>query len=162
LAATEAESPIMTIAPDNSGLNTVGASTATALPHALPDCRNASLALFAIRRIGACGLADAHAAHAFVGGFGEGFRRPLILMRLLMAELAGTATLPIAIAPCCCGRMTPAERALLTVLERAETAPETARLLLADLLGNRRVDGVLASACAVSQAFADAGRPIAG
>ncbi|MEG3086478.1 DUF6628 family protein [Sphingomonas sp. PB4P5] len=151
----------MTITPNTSGVNTVAPSTAAALPHALPPCRNAHIALFAIRRMGACGLADAHVAHAFVGGFGEGFRRPLILTRVFMAELAENATQPIAIAPCCCGRMTPAERALLTVLSRADTAPDIARLLLADLLGNRRVDGVLASACAVSQAFADAGRPIA-
>ena len=152
----------MTNAPHHFALNGAAPSTAAALPHALPGCRNAHIALFAIRRMGAGGLADAHVAHAFVGGFGESFRRPLILMRVFMAELAETATLPIAIAPCCCARMTPAEQALLTVLARAETAPDTARLLLADLLGSRRVDGVLASACAVSQAFADAGRPIAG
>ena len=41
-----------------------------------------------------------------------------------------------------------------------ETAPEKARFLMADLLGVRRVDGVLASAAAVSAAFADEGRPI--
>ena len=150
----------MTISPTNSALNTVAPNTAAALPHALPSCRNAHIALFAIRRMGACGLSDAHVAHAFVGGFGESFRRPLILMRVFMAELAETATLPIAIAPCCCARMTPAEQALVTVLARAGTAPDSARLLLADLLGSRRVEGVLASACAVSQAFADAGRPI--
>jgi hypothetical protein len=162
LAATEAESPIMTIAPNHSALNTVATNTAAALPHMLPQCRNAHIALFAIRRMGACGLADAHVATAFVGSFGESFRRPLILTRVFMAELAENATQSIAIAPCCCRRMTPAERALLTVLARAETAPETARLLLSDLLGNRRIEGVLASACAVSQAFADAGRPISG
>ena len=57
-------------------------------------------------------------------------------------------------------RMTAAESAVLTVLARAETAPDTARLLLADLLGIRRIDGVLASATALAAAFADAGRPI--
>ena len=145
----------MTIAPDPRT-----AITAAALPHMLPPCANARLALFAVRRMGAGGLADAHVAHAFVGGFGEAFRRPLILMRALMAELAATSAGPIAIAPCCCARMTPAEGALLTVLARAGTAPEIARLLLADLLGIRRIDGVLTSAMAVAQAFADAGRPI--
>lgn len=143
----------MTIAPQAS-------TTAGALPHSLPPCPNARLALFAVRRMGANGLNDAHVAHAFVNGFGEAFRRPLVLMRALMAEVAGTSTCPIAIAPCCCGRMTPAEEAMVTVLARAETAPENARLLLADLLGLRRIDGVLASAMAVAMAFADAGRPI--
>ena len=130
------------------------------LPHAMPACPSGRLALFAIRRIGAHGLADAHAAYAMLNGFGEGFRRPLVLMRALMADLATTANGPIAIAPCCCMRMTAAEGAVLTVLARAETTPEAARLLLADLLGIRRIDGVLASATALAAAFADAGRPI--
>ena len=135
---------------------------AAALPHAMPDCANARLALFAMRRMGAGGLSDAHVAQAFVVGFGEAFRRPLILMRALMADLAATATGPIAIAPCCCQRLTPAEDAFLTILTRAEAAPETARILLSDLLAARRVDGVLASVTALAIAFADAGRPICG
>ncbi|MDB5705415.1 MAG: hypothetical protein JWN66_2531 [Sphingomonas bacterium] len=132
------------------------------LPHAMPACPNGRLALFAIRRMGAHGLADAHAAHAMLNGFGESFRRPLVLMRALMADLAGSAAGNIAIAPCCCMRMTAAESAVLTILAQVETAPEKAQLLLADLLGIRRVDGVLASAAALSAAFADAGRPISG
>jgi len=83
-----------------------------------------------------------------------------MLMRGLMADLASTATTSIAIAPCCCLRMTAAEGALLAVLARVETEPDSARLLMADLLGARRVDGVLASAAAVAAAFADGGRPI--
>ncbi len=130
------------------------------LPHALPDSADARLALFAIRRMGARGIHDACAAHAFVTAFGEGFRRPLVLMRAFMLDVASTAAQPIAIAPCCCARATASEAALLTVLARAETMPETARLLLADQLGTRAIDGVLASAHAVSAAFADAGRPI--
>ena len=133
---------------------------AAAVPHALPACANARIALFAIRRMGAHGLADARAAHALFTAFGQGFRRPLVLMRSLVADLAGTASGTIAIAPCCCARMTPAEAALLTILSRVETAPEAARLLMADLIGVRRVDGVLATAAAVAAAFADEGRPI--
>ena len=132
------------------------------LPHSLPLCANARLALFAVRRMGAHGLADARAAHALLTAFGESFRRPLTLLRAMMADLAASATASIAIAPCCCTRMTAAEAALLTVLTRAETQPEAARLLMADLLGVRHVDGVLASAAAVTAAFADAGRPIDG
>lgn len=110
--------------------------------------------------MGAHGLADARAAHAMFTLFREGFRRPLTLLRALMADLAGNAALPIAIAPCCCARMTVARSALLTTIARVETAPETAALLLGDLLGIRRPDGVLASIAAVSAAFADEGRPI--
>ena len=135
-------------------------TAANALPHALPDCPNARIALFAMRRIGAHGLGDARAAHALFTAFGEGFRRPLTLMRGFMADIAASSAAAIAIAPCCCARMTAAERALLSILACLEIAPERARLLLADLLGMRRVDGVLASAAAVTMAFADEGRPI--
>lgn len=45
------------------------------LPHTLPACENARLVLFAIRRMGANGLADARAAHAMFTAFGERFRR---------------------------------------------------------------------------------------
>jgi hypothetical protein len=134
--------------------------TANPLPHAFPACPNARLALFAIRRMGAHGLADAPAATALFKGFGIGFRRPLTLMRAFLHEMAASATLPVQIAPCCCARMTAAESALLTTLARAEAAPETARLLLGDLLGLRRPDAVLATASAVAAAFADCGRPI--
>lgn len=137
-----------------------GISTLSALPHEMPTCPNARIALFAMRRIGAHGLADARAAHSLFTAFGEGFRRPLVLLRSLMADLATASASVISIAPCCCARMTHAEAALTTILTRAEVAPETARLLLADLLGVRRVDGVLASAAAVAVAFTDRGRRI--
>lgn len=134
--------------------------TIALLPHALPTCPNARIALFAIRRMGAHGLADARAAHALFTAFGQDFRRPLVLLRALMADLATTAAGQIAIAPCCCARATTAELALLTVLARIETAPATAHLLMADLLGTRTADGPLTAAAAVTAAFADSGRPI--
>ena len=130
------------------------------LPHALPACPNARVALFAIRRIGGHGLLDARAAHALFTAFGECFRRPLMLVRALMADIATSSAGPISIAPCCCARATHAELALLTILARVETQPDKARLLLADMLGIRAVDGVLASAAAVAMAFADEGRPV--
>ena len=133
---------------------------AALLPHRLPRDADARLVLFAMRRMGAHGLADARAAEALVVAFGQAFRRPLVLLRALMADIAGAATAPVAIAPCCCARTTSAEAALVTVLARAETEPEAARLLLADLLGTCAVDGVLASATAAAAAFADAGRPV--
>jgi hypothetical protein len=135
-------------------------TTIAALPHALPACPNARIALFALRRMGAHGLHDARASHALFTAFGKGFRRPLVLMRSMMADLASSAADTIAIAPCCCTHMTSAERALLTTLARVETAPDTVRLLMSDLLGIRRVEAVLASVAAVSAGFADDGRPI--
>jgi hypothetical protein len=136
------------------------ASAATCLPHPLPTCPNARVALFAMRRMGAHGLADARAAQAMFCAFRQDFRRPLILLRALLADLAANAAETIAIAPCCCARMTSAEGALLAVIARVEQQPDHSALLLADLLGTRRVDGVLTSAAAVAAAFADSGRPI--
>lgn len=135
-------------------------TTLNALPYALPDCANARIVLFAVRRMGAHGLSDARAAHVLFTAFGEAFRRPLTLIRGMMADIAATAAVPIAIAPCCCARMTPSERALLAVVSRVEVRTDSARLLMKDLLGQRQVDGVLASAAAVATAFADEGRPV--
>jgi hypothetical protein len=131
-----------------------------ALPHPLPSTDGARLALFTIRRLGARGLQDADLAGAYLEIFGAGFRRPLTLARTMMAEIAATATVDIQIAPPCCVRVTGAEHALLAVLAQAERQPERARLLLADLLAQRRADGVLATAIALAGAFADAGMPI--
>ena len=123
---------------------------------ASPDLR---LALFTVRRMGAHGLADAHAAWATLSAFGRGFRRPLLLTRALLAELSATARGTIAIAPCCCPRMTGAERALLDLLAAAHQ-PDRARPLAQALLGAEAVDHVVAAAAAVSRAYAEAGRPL--
>jgi hypothetical protein len=137
-------------------------TVAEALPHTLPTLPGDRLMLLAIRRMGAHGLGDAHIGNSFVAAFGSGFRRPLVLARSFMAELAATATATIAIAPCCCARMTGAEAALLTAIGQAERRPELSRLLLADLLAERRADSIVASAAALSAAFADAGVPVGG
>lgn len=133
---------------------------AESLPHSLPEGAGARLLLLAIRRIGAHGLNDAVAANMFLSAFGSGFRRPLVLARSFMSELASTATTTIGIAPCCCGRMTWAEQALLTAVGHAERRPEAARLLLADVLAERRADAIVTTAAALSAAFADAGMPV--
>ena len=56
--------------------------------------------------------------------------------------------------------MTASEGALLDLIAQAERDSERARFLLSDLLGIRRVDGVLATAHALANAFADAGLPV--
>lgn len=133
-----------------------------ALPYRLPETMAARILLLAIRRMGAHGLNDAVAANSFLSAFGAGFRRPLLLTRAFMAELAATSTTTIPIAPCCCARMTWAEEAMLTAIGHAERRPEIARLLLADLMAQRRADAITASAAALSAAFADAGMPVGG
>ncbi|MFL9842178.1 DUF6628 family protein [Sphingomonas sp. ST-64] len=130
------------------------------LPRVQPEDPAARLLLFGIRQLGAHGLGDAATAHAFVTAFGKGFRRPLLLLRTLMAEMSATSTGPIQIAPWCCARMTASEGALLDLIALVERDSERARFLLSDLLGLRRVDGVLATANALAAAFADAGMPV--
>lgn len=127
----------------------------------LPDDASARLLLFTIRRMGAHGLADAHAALAVVNAFGLGFRRPLLLTRAFLADLAGAARRTIAIAPCCCSRVTGSEQELLALLI-GDVDTISRRLTARMLLGARQVDHVLASATAVAAAYADAGRPLAG
>lgn len=130
-----------------------------ALPSPQPERPGARLVLFGVRQIGTGGLHDAATAHAFVTAFGKGFRRPLLLLRTLMAEMSTTAAGPIQIAPWCCPRMTVAEGALMRILETARPEPDRARLLLIDLLGSRKVEGVAATAHALADAFADMGLP---
>lgn len=125
-----------------------------------PDDPGQRLLLFAFRQMGAHGLDDACAAHAFVTAFGKGFRRPLILLRTLVMELSAASARPISIAPWCCPRMTPSEDAMLTVLRKAMTSDAAAHLLLADLLGVRDAAGPLATATALAIAFADLGMPL--
>jgi hypothetical protein len=131
-----------------------------ALPRFQPEAPGARLLLFGIRQIGAGGLSDAATAHAFVTAFGKGFRRPLLLLRTLMAEMSVAASGPIQIAPWCCLRMTPNEGALLDLLAASMSDPGRARVLLADLLGARQVDGILATAAALAGSFADLGLPL--
>jgi hypothetical protein len=133
---------------------------ADALPALQPDDAGARLLLFGVRQMGAHGLNDACAAHAFIVAFGRGFQRPLLLLRALMTDMAHLASGPIQIAPWCCPRITGSEMALLDVVGRVRDNPEAAGLLLGDLLGIRDAGGILATAHALSNAFADMGLPL--
>ncbi len=130
------------------------------LPQAAPACRNRRLLLFAIRRIASSGLNDAHAAHAFFVAFGRSFRRPLVLLRALMAELSRVSQAKLLIAPCCCPRLTEAEATLLAVIAASNDRPRDAHDRLARLLEVRNCLGALGSAQAVASAFQDCGRPL--
>src|SRR5688572_9699083 len=83
------------------------------LPDRWPSEANSRLLLFAIRRVAAGGLNDAHVTNAFIASFGLAYRRPLILLRALMAELSRMSQRKIMVAPCCCPRMTAAETVVL-------------------------------------------------
>jgi hypothetical protein len=131
------------------------------LPHAAPanPCRR--LLLFAIRRMAADGIADAHAAHAILTGFGIGYRRPLVLMRALMVELSRVSSVRLTVALCYCPRMTCDEAKLVALIAGSLTEPESVHRALNRLLHVRTCLGVLVSAQAVAAAFSDLGMPLA-
>ena len=131
------------------------------LPHAAPASPYRRLLLFAIRRIAAGGIADAHAAHATFTGFGLGYRRPLVLLRALMAELSRVSSAQLKVAPCCCPRMTSDEAMLVDLIAEAPLRPSEVHQALRDLLHVKACPGALSSAEAVASAFADLGMPLA-
>jgi hypothetical protein len=119
------------------------------------------LLLFALRRMAADGIQDAHAAHAIFTGFGLSYRRPLLLLRILVSEVSQTARKKLSLAPCCCPRMTSDEAILLKSIADSGTDPRGAHRELQSLLQTRSCFAVLASAEAVAIAFADAGLSLA-
>jgi hypothetical protein len=133
----------------------------TSLPtRPLPYGRSDRMLLFAIRRIAVDGLNDAHAAHAIFAHFGLGYRRPLVLIRALMAEIARASRQIVMVAPCCCQRMTRHEAALLDAIETGLHDSRRANELLGELMGTEHTLGVLTTAQAVAQSFFDLGKPL--
>jgi hypothetical protein len=126
-----------------------------------PEDENRKLLLFAVRRIAAAGLNDAHLANAFLSAFGLAYRRPLVLSRALMAELSRVSECKILVAPCCCPRMTAAEAMIVAAVTGAVEDPHGAHHILCATLTVENCLGALSSAQALGQAFADLGRPLA-
>jgi hypothetical protein len=124
---------------------------------AAPLGRAENVLLFAIRRTALDGLNDAHAANALIGLFGMSYRRPLVLLRALMTELARASVRTIHLSPCCCMRMTDGEARLLRVIATAPGDPRIAHAELVPLLGTFDCLGAVTSAQALGQAFADLG-----
>lgn len=135
-------------------------SQAVLLPHAAPASPYRRLLLFALRRMAAGGIGDAHAAHAMLTGFGLGYRRPLVLLRALMSELSRVSTQTLRVAPCCCPRMTPDEALLLDLIGSAQSRPDLAHRAFTTMLHVKTCLGVLSSAQAVAAAFGDLGMPL--
>lgn len=135
-------------------------ATPALLPHAVPENPYARLLLFAIRRMAAGGIGDAHAAHALFTGFGLGYRRPLVLVRALMAEASRVSAIRLVVAPCCCLRMSEAEAVLLAAIQAADVDPQGAHDALSRLLCVRECLGLVTSAQAVAASFADQGMPL--
>lgn len=133
----------------------------TVLLRPVPVCGNARLLIYATRRMAVGGLNDAFAANALLSLFGARARRPTLLLRAMMAEVARSSQRQLIIAPCCCRMMTHTEAELLLILTTASERPRFAHARICMLLESEHALGVLSSAQAVAQAFADLGRPLA-
>lgn len=131
------------------------APAADLLPYPIPANPSARLLLFAMRRMAAGGIGDAHAAHAFFTGFGLGYRRPLVLVRAMMAEVSRVSAIRLIVAPCCCRRMSEAEHVLLGAVIGAIDDPQGTHDALARMLHVRDCLGLVTSAQAVATSFAD-------
>ena len=132
----------------------------TIIPHTAPDSRTARTLLVAIRRIAAGGLDDASAANLLLGTFGMGYRRPLMFLRVLMQEISRVSQAQIAIAPCCCPRMTEGEAAILLAIDCARDHPDVARATLARVTQTLDLLPAVSVSQALGSALEDLGRPI--
>jgi hypothetical protein len=142
-------------------LSANAATASAALPFAAPLEPNRRLLLYCLRRMGAHGLNDAHAAQAMLAAFGIGYRRPLTMLRVFVQESAAMAARKISITGCCCMRMTWDEARLIEAIATSESDVAGAALLLRQTMGGERHLGALCAAQAVCAAFADLGRPLA-
>lgn len=130
------------------------------LPLPLPEHEDLRLVLRIVRRMAAHGLRDAQAALLAIDGFGQGFRRPLVLLRAYVAELAQISRRRITVAPSCALRMTMDEARLIGVLATAAHNPACAREHLRAITDRHDVCNPLSAALAIASALSDLGRPL--
>ena len=114
------------------------------LPLPMPLARASQIALIVMRKMVRHGLHDSSVVMLAMAQFGPDFRKPLVLMRALVVELAEASQRRIAIAPCCALGMTRDEGLLLDLVQGAGLAPyaaltddagDTAPLATAEALG---------------------------
>lgn len=124
----------------------------------LPRDAGGKLLLASLRTLRWYGIEDAGLAQRFIMLFGRDFRRVLFVTRMLAEKLA--AEPGVKFGTCRRTRMTESEATLMAIAARLPDNVPAARLLLADLLGTRQIDGMLAAFYAVSEAFAAMGKPV--
>lgn len=122
------------------------------LPLPVPNDRIERTVLFAMRRMAAHGARDANAAWLMLDLFSVKFRRPLVLLRAFLLELAHVSQGPIRIAPCCTPRMTADEGVILQILFKAATDMTSAEDALVRLTRNSAVGEPLSAAAVFARA----------
>lgn len=130
------------------------------LPVPLPEDEDLRLVLRIMRRMATHGLRDAQATLMAIDGFGKDFRRPLVLLRAFIAELAQASRRRITVAPSCALRMTADESRLVGALATASHEPDRSRAHLRLLTDRPDVCHPLSAALAIASALGDLGRPL--
>ena len=125
------------------------------LPLPLPGDRIERSVLFAVRRMAAHGVRDVSAAWLILDLCSTGFRRPLVLLRAFMLELAHAATGPIRVAPCCTPRMTEHEGLIMLTLFSAKSDMASAEDALTRLTGCAQVFEPLSAAAVFGRAIGE-------
>lgn len=131
------------------------ASSAAFLPLPLPDDRTERVVLVSLRRMAAHGIRDASTALLMLDCFGARFRRPLVLLRAFVVELAQASHRPIKIAPCCAMRMTADEGLILEILRTARQDLPAAEHSLVLLTASPRICEPLSAAAVFGRAIRD-------
>ncbi|MPT46923.1 MAG: hypothetical protein E2598_00695 [Sphingobium sp.] len=106
------------------------------------------------------GANDARATSIIMGWFGRNYRRPLILMRALMLELARASHRSIQLAPPCSTRITRDEATMLRALGREESQINACHRDACALLATDTALGAATCFQAVSNCFEDLGTPL--
>ncbi|WP_299328145.1 DUF6628 family protein [Parasphingopyxis sp.] len=128
----------------------------TMLPHVAPTCGDARTLLFAIRRMAIHGIDDAFAVNAMIAAYGMRYRKPLLLLRTMLIDVARNARANIVVTPCCSPRMTAHEHALLSAIGD----PENAATHLSSLIDGRGVPTTRATVAALGESLAALGQPL--
>jgi hypothetical protein len=136
------------------------ADIARLLPLPVPPIADEQLLLFIVRRLAAHGLHDAHAANAMLCSFGLSYRRPLMLLRAFMLELARASRRSITVAPCCAARMTLDEGRIMAALTQAGSDRACAMHHLREVTADADAHPALSAAMALFDAMSDLGRPL--
>jgi len=132
------------------------------LPLPLPEEAADRVVLVMLRRMGGHGLHDASAALIAFNRFGMQFRRPLVLLRAFLAEIATVSGRQIQLAPCCAMRMTEDEGLLIEALAMTRRNSARSARNLRRLTGIETVGRPLSTAFALGAALEDLGMPLAG
>jgi hypothetical protein len=127
------------------------------LPLPLPEGHDTRTVLFAIRRMAAHGIRDVSAAWLMIDLYSTSFRRPLVLLRAFMLELAQVSRRTIRMAPCCAPRMTRDEGLLIETLVLASFDEAAAGAALSELTHSQLINEPLSAAVVFSRVRAELG-----